>query len=186
MGLQWMIGEMVMRCDVDLSPHAPTSVDALRGHTEPAWRDAPEARAIAGTGPALARRGEDRLDRADAAPVHLVDEGPRPADRDVGDPRRRPGAEHRRGAGRPGDVHPEGGVAVAVEHGGDYVTHDLRFHQGLLRACHNRMVVQMSKALGALLRGDSDREAALEPRAVTPDLVAMPEDGLEKLVPAAP
>ena len=30
--------------------------------------------------------------------------------------------------------------------------HDLRFHQGLLRACHNRMVVQMSKALGALLR----------------------------------
>ena len=31
-------------------------------------------------------------------------------------------------------------------------SHDLRFHQGLLRACHNRMVVQMSKALGALLR----------------------------------
>ena len=29
---------------------------------------------------------------------------------------------------------------------------DLRFHQGLLRACHNRMLVQMSKALGALLR----------------------------------
>jgi DNA-binding FadR family transcriptional regulator len=39
-----------------------------------------------------------------------------------------------------------------VEHGGDYVTHDLRFHQGLLRASHNRMMVQMSKALGALLR----------------------------------
>ena len=34
----------------------------------------------------------------------------------------------------------------------DYVKHDLRFHQGLLRACHNRMVIQMSKALGALLR----------------------------------
>jgi len=32
------------------------------------------------------------------------------------------------------------------------VTYDLRFHQGLLRACHNRMIVQMSKALGALLR----------------------------------
>ena len=30
--------------------------------------------------------------------------------------------------------------------------HDLLFHQGLLRACHNRMLVQMSKALGALLR----------------------------------
>ena len=44
------------------------------------------------------------------------------------------------------------GMKHAVEHGGDYVSHDLRFHQGLLRACHNRMVVQMSKALGALLR----------------------------------
>jgi DNA-binding FadR family transcriptional regulator len=44
------------------------------------------------------------------------------------------------------------GMERAVELGGDYVTHDLRFHQGLLRACHNRMLVQMSKALGALLR----------------------------------
>jgi DNA-binding FadR family transcriptional regulator len=44
------------------------------------------------------------------------------------------------------------GMRRAVEEGGDYVTHDLRFHQGLLRACHNRMIVQMSKALGALLR----------------------------------
>ena len=44
------------------------------------------------------------------------------------------------------------GMKDAVENGGDYVLHDLRFHQGLLRACHNRMVVQMSKALGALLR----------------------------------
>ncbi len=44
------------------------------------------------------------------------------------------------------------GMKHAVEHGGDYVTYDLRFHQGLLRASHNRMLVQMSKALGALLR----------------------------------
>ncbi|AEG92235.1 FadR/GntR family transcriptional regulator [Ramlibacter tataouinensis] len=44
------------------------------------------------------------------------------------------------------------GMKRAVEEGGDYVTHDLRFHQGLLRACRNRMIVQMSKALGALLR----------------------------------
>lgn len=44
------------------------------------------------------------------------------------------------------------GMRRAVEEGGDYVTYDLRFHQGLLRACHNRMIVQMSKALGALLR----------------------------------
>jgi DNA-binding FadR family transcriptional regulator len=40
----------------------------------------------------------------------------------------------------------------AVEEGGDYVTHDLRFHEGLLQASHNRMLVQMSKALNALLR----------------------------------
>ncbi|MEN9629979.1 MAG: hypothetical protein RJA10_3207 [Pseudomonadota bacterium] len=44
------------------------------------------------------------------------------------------------------------GMKDAIDHGGDYVRHDLAFHQGLLAACHNRMVVQMSKALGALLR----------------------------------
>jgi DNA-binding FadR family transcriptional regulator len=44
------------------------------------------------------------------------------------------------------------GMREAIEHGGDYVSHDLRFHQGLMQASHNRMLVQMSKALGALLR----------------------------------
>jgi len=44
------------------------------------------------------------------------------------------------------------GMKHAVERGGDYVSYDLRFHQGLLRACHNRMIEQMSKALAALLR----------------------------------
>jgi DNA-binding FadR family transcriptional regulator len=44
------------------------------------------------------------------------------------------------------------GMKSAVEHGGDYVSHDLHFHQGLIRACHNRMLVQMSNALAALLR----------------------------------
>ena len=44
------------------------------------------------------------------------------------------------------------GMRRAVEEGGDYVSSDLRFHQGLLRACRNRMIVQMSKALSALLR----------------------------------
>ena len=44
------------------------------------------------------------------------------------------------------------GMRRAVEEGGDYVTHDLRFHQGLLKACGNRMLAQMSKALSALLR----------------------------------
>lgn len=44
------------------------------------------------------------------------------------------------------------GMQRAVFEGGDYVTYDLRFHQGLLRAAHNRMLSQMSKALSALLR----------------------------------
>jgi DNA-binding FadR family transcriptional regulator len=44
------------------------------------------------------------------------------------------------------------GMRRAVEEGGDYVAHDLGFHQGLLRASHNRMIVQMSKVVGALLR----------------------------------
>ncbi len=44
------------------------------------------------------------------------------------------------------------GMREAVEEGGDYVAYDLLFHQGLLRASHNRMIVQMSKVLSALLR----------------------------------
>ncbi|NBX53831.1 MAG: FadR family transcriptional regulator [Betaproteobacteria bacterium] len=44
------------------------------------------------------------------------------------------------------------GMKNAVENGGDYVSHDLRFHQGLLLASGNRLLVQMSKALSALLR----------------------------------
>ena len=38
MGLAGMIGEMVMRCDRDISGHAPQSLDAIRGHSEAAWR----------------------------------------------------------------------------------------------------------------------------------------------------
>ena len=44
------------------------------------------------------------------------------------------------------------GMKAAIEHGGDYVASDLKFHQGLLRAGGNRLMVQMSKAIGALLR----------------------------------
>jgi DNA-binding FadR family transcriptional regulator len=44
------------------------------------------------------------------------------------------------------------GMRKAVEQGGDYLTHDLKFHQALLLASGNRMMVQMSKALSALLR----------------------------------
>ena len=44
------------------------------------------------------------------------------------------------------------GMSAAIAGGGDYVRHDLAFHQGLLAASHNRMLVHMSKALAALLR----------------------------------
>ncbi len=38
MGLAGMIGEMVMRCDQDISSYAPKTVDAIQGHTEASWR----------------------------------------------------------------------------------------------------------------------------------------------------
>ena len=38
MGLQGMIGEMVMRCDRDLSSQAPRDLTAAQGHSEQAWR----------------------------------------------------------------------------------------------------------------------------------------------------
>lgn len=44
------------------------------------------------------------------------------------------------------------GMVRAVEDSGDYVRFDLRFHQGLIRASHNRMLEKMDQALGALLR----------------------------------
>ena len=38
MGLQGMIGEMMMRADRDLAGFAPSSLDAITGHSEAAWR----------------------------------------------------------------------------------------------------------------------------------------------------
>jgi methylmalonyl-CoA mutase len=38
MGLQGMIGEMVMRCDKDLTPYAPKDLAAIQGHDEAHWR----------------------------------------------------------------------------------------------------------------------------------------------------
>jgi methylmalonyl-CoA mutase len=38
MGLAGMIGEMVMRCDKDLTGFAPLEIKAVEGHTEAAWR----------------------------------------------------------------------------------------------------------------------------------------------------
>jgi len=38
MGLQGMIGEMVMRCDKDITALAPSDLSAIQGHTEASWR----------------------------------------------------------------------------------------------------------------------------------------------------
>jgi methylmalonyl-CoA mutase len=38
MGLAGMIGEMVMRCDRDITAFAPTSVSAIQGHSDLHWR----------------------------------------------------------------------------------------------------------------------------------------------------
>ncbi|WP_066267701.1 fused isobutyryl-CoA mutase/GTPase IcmF [Hydrogenophaga palleronii] len=38
MGLAGMIGEMVMRCDKDLSPYAPMALPAIEGQDDMAWR----------------------------------------------------------------------------------------------------------------------------------------------------
>ncbi len=38
MGLAGMIGEMVMRCDKDLSSYTPKTTAAIQGHTEMSWR----------------------------------------------------------------------------------------------------------------------------------------------------
>jgi len=83
------------------------------------------------------------------------------------------------------------GMKVAVEQGGDYVTHDLLFHQGLLKACHNLMLAQMSKVLGTLLRTSfeisitrSDGPAISLPlhRAVLDAVIAHQPDKAEKAI----
>ena len=83
------------------------------------------------------------------------------------------------------------GMKHAVFDGGDYVTHDLRFHLGLLRASRNRMLVQMSRALGALLRTsfeistrrkDGPRSSLPMHRAVLDAVIAHDPDAAEKAV----
>jgi DNA-binding FadR family transcriptional regulator len=43
-------------------------------------------------------------------------------------------------------------MALAIEQGGDYLGPDLAFHQTLLRASGNRLLQQMGRVLGTLLR----------------------------------
>lgn len=83
------------------------------------------------------------------------------------------------------------GMRKAAEEGGDYVACDLRFHQGLLRASHNRMIVQMSKVLSALLRTsfeisttreDGPRQSLPLHRAVLDAVIAHDPAGAERAI----
>jgi DNA-binding FadR family transcriptional regulator len=83
---------------------------------------------------------------------------------------------------------------VESAHGvGDYVHHDLRFHQGLLRAGGNRLLLHMSRALSALLRtsfevstGKKDGPIHSLPlhRAVLDAVIARDPDRAEKSIRA--
>lgn len=84
-----------------------------------------------------------------------------------------------------------GGMARAVHEGGDYVSHDLRFHQGLLRAGRNRLLIHMSKALSALLRTSFELSASKNEgpagslslhRAVLDAVIAHKPDKAEKAI----
>lgn len=83
------------------------------------------------------------------------------------------------------------GMVDAVEHDGDYVRHDLRFHQGLIRASHNRMLEKMDQALGALLRTsfeistdkkDGPRDSLPMHRAVLDAVIAHDADRAEDAI----
>jgi DNA-binding FadR family transcriptional regulator len=85
------------------------------------------------------------------------------------------------------------GMVDAVEHDGDYVRHDLLFHQGLIRAAHNRMLEKMDQALGALLRTsfeistvkkDGPRHSLPMHRAVLDAVIARQPDRAEHAIVA--
>ena len=69
MGLQGMIGEMLMRCDRDLSARAPTDVQTLCGHDDAAWRAL--ARAITALENGTADAGFVRALHSAASQVHV-------------------------------------------------------------------------------------------------------------------
>ncbi|MEN9628064.1 MAG: hypothetical protein RJA10_1291, partial [Pseudomonadota bacterium] len=72
MGLQGMIGEMVMRCDQDLSPHAPRSAAAVQGHTEAAWRALAQAITALENGKADATLKAELADAATARAIPVL------------------------------------------------------------------------------------------------------------------
>ena len=83
------------------------------------------------------------------------------------------------------------GMEAAVETGGDYVRQDLLFHQGMIRASHNRMLEKMDQALGALLRTsfeistvkkDGPRDSLPMHRAVLDAIIARDSDRAEDAI----
>lgn len=83
------------------------------------------------------------------------------------------------------------GMVDAVENAGDYVRFDLLFHQGMIRASHNRMLEKMDQALGALLRTsfeistvkkDGPRDSLPMHRAVLDAIIAHDVDRAEDAI----
>lgn len=82
------------------------------------------------------------------------------------------------------------GMSRAARGQGDYVLHDLRFHQVLLRAGRNRLLLHMNKALSALLRTSfelsTNKESVLRSlprhRAVLDAVIAHDPDAAESAV----
>ena len=72
MGLQGMIGEMVMRCDHSLSEHAPSTLDAITGHHEPAWRALAQLITALENGQADAALVASMRERAALTPVPVL------------------------------------------------------------------------------------------------------------------
>ncbi|MBX9960095.1 MAG: cobalamin-dependent protein [Burkholderiaceae bacterium] len=72
MGLQGMIGEMVMRCDHDLSAHAPKAVSAIQGHTEAAWRALAQLITVLENGSAAAALRQSLVEQAAGSKVPVL------------------------------------------------------------------------------------------------------------------
>ena len=72
MGLQGMIGEMVMRCDQDLSSYAPKDGKAIQGHGDAAWRSLAQLITALENGSADASLISSIRQQADLAKVPVV------------------------------------------------------------------------------------------------------------------
>jgi methylmalonyl-CoA mutase len=72
MGLQGMIGEMVMRCDKDLAAHAPKDPAAIQGHADANWRALAQLITALENGAADAGLVQSIRKQADLAKVPVV------------------------------------------------------------------------------------------------------------------